>query len=136
MSSRLTKKSLVSVSGRLVKTPCWMPPKLAFSTRMPPTSTVISGAVSVSRLRLVDQQGLGRQSLLAFEVVAEAVRDRFEHGERLDVGLLLRGVRAAGREGDRHVVTGLLRRLLDAGATGQDDQVGERDLLAAGWPPC
>ncbi len=48
MSSRFTKKSLVSVSGRSVKTPCWDCPKLAFRTRMPPTSTVISGAVSVS----------------------------------------------------------------------------------------
>ena len=29
-------------------------------------------------------------------------------------------------------MTGILRRLLDACATGQNDQVGERDLLAAG----
>ena len=50
MSSRFTKKSLVSVSGRLVKTPCCDRPKLAFRARMPPTRTVISGAVSVSRL--------------------------------------------------------------------------------------
>jgi hypothetical protein len=28
-------------------------------------------------------------------------------------------------------VTGILRRLLDAGATGQNDQVRQRDLLAA-----
>ncbi len=47
MSSRFTKKSLVSASGRLVNTPCWDCPKLAFKTRMPPTRTVISGAVSV-----------------------------------------------------------------------------------------
>ncbi len=48
MSSRFTKKSLVNVSGRSVKTPCFDWPTLAFRTRMPPTSTVISGAVSVS----------------------------------------------------------------------------------------
>ena len=48
MSSRLTKKSLVSVSGRLVKTPCWDCRQLASSTRRPPTRTVISGAVSVN----------------------------------------------------------------------------------------
>src|SRR5476649_2754121 len=48
MSSRLTKKSFVSVSGRLVKTPCADCPVFAFSTRRPPTRTVISGAVSVS----------------------------------------------------------------------------------------
>ena len=50
MSSRFTKKSLVSVSGRSVNTPCWDRPKLAFRARMPPTRTVISGAVSVNRL--------------------------------------------------------------------------------------
>ena len=50
MSSRFTKKSLVSVSGRSVKTPWAVCPALAFRARMPPTSTVISGAVSVSRL--------------------------------------------------------------------------------------
>ena len=48
MSSRLTKKSLVSVPGLSVKTPCLDLPALAPSTRRPPTSTVISGAVSVS----------------------------------------------------------------------------------------
>ena len=48
MSSRLTKKSFVSVSGRSVKTPCLVCPKFAPSARKPPTSTVISGAVSVS----------------------------------------------------------------------------------------
>src|SRR5207249_4381223 len=48
MSSRLTKKSFVSVSGRLVKTPRVDFPGFAPSTRRPPTRTVISGAVSVS----------------------------------------------------------------------------------------
>ena len=48
MSSRLTKKSLVSVSGRSVNTPSFDRPKLAPSTRKPPTSAVTSGAVSVS----------------------------------------------------------------------------------------
>jgi hypothetical protein len=45
MSVRLTKKSLVSAPSRSVKTPCFVPPWLVPSTRMPPTSTVISGAV-------------------------------------------------------------------------------------------
>ena len=52
MSSRLVKKSLVSASGLFVKTPCRVCPKLVFSTRMPPTSTVISGAVRVSSCAL------------------------------------------------------------------------------------
>src|SRR5207344_1597666 len=65
-------------------------------------------------------------------VVSETVRDRLENGEGVHVGLLLRGIHASRREGYRHGVTGILRRLLDACATGQNDQVGERDLLAAG----
>jgi hypothetical protein len=50
MSSKFTKKSLVSVSGRSVNTPCCDCLWLAFRARMPPTRTVISGAVSVNRL--------------------------------------------------------------------------------------
>jgi hypothetical protein len=52
MSSRLTKKSLVSDSGRLVKTPCCDLPALVFRTRIPPTRTVSSGAVNVSSCAL------------------------------------------------------------------------------------
>jgi hypothetical protein len=66
------------------------------------------------------------------DVVAEPVEGGFEHGERLHVGLLLRGVRAPRRERDRDGVSGVLRRLLDGGAPAEDDHVGERDLLAAG----
>src|ERR1700678_763363 len=39
MSSRLTKKSFVKVSGRVVKTLCLVCRKFAFNTRMPPTRT-------------------------------------------------------------------------------------------------
>ena len=61
MSSRLTKKSLVSVPGASVNTPTVDSPALAPRTRRPPTSTVISGAVRVSRYALSTQQVLGRQ---------------------------------------------------------------------------
>ena len=81
---------------------------------------------------MIDQQLLGRHGVSGLEVVAEPVRDRFEHGEGLHVGLLLRRVRASRREGNRHVVPGVLRRLLDGGAAAENDQVGERNLLAAG----
>jgi hypothetical protein len=48
ISSRLTKKSLLSVPGLAVNTPCWVTPlALAPRARRPPTSTVISGTVSV-----------------------------------------------------------------------------------------
>ena len=66
MSSRFTKKSLVSASGRLVKTPCWDWPKLVFRTRMPPTSTVISGAVRVSNCALSTSSSSADTVYLAF----------------------------------------------------------------------
>src|SRR3989441_7729817 len=102
--------------------------------RRPPRSTLFPYTTlfrSRQQLRPIDQQLLGRYRVLALEVVAEAIRDRFEHGEGVRIGLLRRGVHASRREGDLHVVAGLLRGLLDACATRQDDQVGERDLLAA-----
>ena len=57
---------------------------------MPPTSTVISGAVSASRLARSSSSVSGEQLLAGPEVVAEAVGPRLEHGEGLGVGLLLR----------------------------------------------
>ena len=84
------------------------------------------------QLRPVNQQFLGRYGIFGLQVVAETVRFRLEHGEGGHIGLLLRGVHASRREGNRHRVTGILRRLLDACATAQNDQVSQRDLLAAG----
>ena len=66
------------------------------------------------------------------EVVAEPVRLRLERGERLHVGLLLRRVGAARREGDLDVEAGVPGGLLDGRTAGEHDQVGQRDLLAAG----
>ena len=48
------------------------------------------------------------------------------------IGLLLRGVRASRRERDLHVMAGVFRGFLDRGATAENDQIGERDLLTAG----
>lgn len=53
--------------------------------------------------------------------IAETVGDRLKRSEGVDIGLLLRGVHASGSEGNGHGVTGILRRLLDADATGQHD---------------
>ncbi len=97
---------------------------------MPPTSTVISGAVSVSMCARSTSSS-SADLVCRSEVVAEPVGGRFEHGKRVDVGLLLRGVRAPRREGNLHVVPGVLRSLLDGCAPAQHDQVGERDLLPA-----
>ena len=84
------------------------------------------------QLRAVEQQFLGRDGVRALLVVAEAVRDRFEHGKGFHVGLCLRGVRAARCEGNIHGVAGIPGGYFNAGATRQHDQVGHRDFLAAG----
>ena len=68
-------------------------PRLAFNARRPPMRTVISRAVRVNRLARSSSRVSG-DSFSGPEVVAELVGTRFEHGERADVGLLLRGVGA------------------------------------------
>ena len=80
----------------------------------------------------IDQQVLGRQPVSARVVVAEPVDGRLQGRERVDVRLLLGGVGAPRGERDLDVAAGGLRRLLDADAAREDDQVGQRDLLAAG----
>ena len=49
----------------------------------------------------------------------------------MHIGLLLRGIRAARREGNLHLVAGLFRGFLDGCAAAENDQVGKRDLLPA-----
>ena len=68
---------------------------------MPPTRTVISGAVSVSNCALSTSISSAGTARACLEVVAEPVGGRLEHGEGIDVGLLLRRVRAPRREGNR-----------------------------------
>ena len=89
------------------------------------------GDRQVQEGRLLHQHLCRRPGGAAAEVVAEPVRGRLEQGEGVDVGLVLRGVRAAGREGHVHVDAGLLRRPLDGGGAAEDDEVGQRDPLAA-----
>ena len=52
---------------------------------------------------------------------------RLEVAERLDVGLLLRGVDAAGAEGHLDGDAGCGSSLLDRDVAAEDDEVGERD---------
>ena len=59
------------------------------------------------------------------DVVAEAIRGRFHCSEGLDVGLLLRRVRAARREGNLHVMPGLLRSGFDGGTAAEHDEVSQ-----------
>ena len=132
MSSRLTKKSLLSVPGRCVKTPCLARADVGAQHAQAADQHRHLGRRQRQQLRLVDQQRFGRHAVAALEVVAEAVGHRLERRERLDVGLLLRRVRAARREGhgDRRGRPSCAA-CSTRGAAGQHDQVGERDLLAA-----
>ena len=129
MSSRFTKKSLVNVPGRLVKTPCPGLPGVSIQGAHAADENRHLGSGQIQHERPLHQQRLRRQLLSGVDVVAEPVEGGFEHGERLHVGLLLGRVRAPRREWNLHVVPGVLRRLLDGRAPAQDDQVSERDLL-------
>ena len=81
----------------------------------------------------LDQQVLRGHLVSLSQVVAEPVRVWFQHGEGLDIGLLLRGIRTAWREGHFHIVSRVLRSLFDGRASTQHDQVGERHpFLPAG----
>jgi len=85
-------------------------------------------------LRLVEQHVLGGDRELSLEVIAKAVGLRLEHGERLDVGLLLRRVHPARREGHGYLLAGVLRRLFHAGATGNTIRsASETFLPPADW---
>ncbi|MNT32030.1 hypothetical protein D3C72_1678900 [compost metagenome] len=85
----------------------------------------------VQQLRLVDQQRLGFGLGPGFDEVAKTIGNRLEQTERLDIGLLLRGVGTAWGEGHAEVVASVFRRLLHTRVTRQNDQVGEGNFLAA-----
>ena len=89
MSSRLTKKSLLNVPGRSVRTPCAEPPWLAPSARMPADQDGHLGRGQTQHEGALQQAVLQRQRLARANVVAEPVDRRLEHREGLDVGLLL-----------------------------------------------
>ena len=83
-------------------------------------------------MRSVEEKLLAcyRESFLL--VVAEAISHWLQDSEGIDIGLLLRGIHTAGSEWHGQLVAGILGSLLDARATSEDDEVGERDFLAAG----
>ena len=131
MSSRLTKKSFVSVSGFLVKTPCFGLSGIRAENAQAANENRHFRPRQLQQLRAIHQRFLRRHELtLATDVVAEAVGPRFERSKGLHVGLLLRRVHASRSEGDLRINSGVLRRLLDCRTAAQNDQVGKRDLLA------
>src|SRR5262249_1589325 len=65
-------------------------------------------------------------------IVADAGGPRLERREGVAVGLALRRVHASRRDRHLDVVPGVLRGFLDGRAAAENDQVGKRNLLAAG----
>ena len=80
----------------------------------------------------VDQQLFGRARLAGIEIVAEAVCFRFEHGEGFHIGLILRGVGTARREGYLHGISAILRGFFDRCASTQNDHVSQRHFFTTG----
>ena len=80
------------------------------------------------QLCLVNQQFFRRDGIAGLLVVAESVGHGLEHGERLNIGLLLRSVHTARREGHRNGMSGIGSGLLDSCAATKHDQVGQRHL--------
>src|ERR1700722_14404984 len=81
------------------------------------------------QLRAIEQQFLGRQFLSAAEIVSEAIRCVLHYSEGVNVGLLLRSVRASRREGDLHRVPSFFRSFFDRCIAAENDQVRQRDFL-------
>ena len=98
-------------------------------------------AVSVSKCALIHQQFLGREILRGLDIIAETIGRRFEYGERLHIGHLLRCVRASRRERNLHALPCLFRRCLDGGTPAKNDNVPasetfflpDCDLLNSVW---
>ena len=122
MSSRLTKKSLVStpavgehavLAAAVVGAECT---QTADQHRQLRAVTPIRYAFSSS--------SCSSGSFSPAGLVAEPVRPRFEHRERLHIGFLLGGVSAARRERHGHLDAAILGGLLDRRVAGQHDDIG------------
>ena len=84
------------------------------------------------QLRAVDEELLGLETLLAAVVVAEPVSGWLSGSKYSTSVSSCDASMRPGVNGTFTSVPGLLRRLLDRRAAAENDQVGKRDLLAAG----
>jgi hypothetical protein len=127
MSSRLTKKSLVSWPGR--------------SVRRRARSAVVGAQHAqaadqhrhlrrrqAQKLGPVDQQFLGRDAEPHLQIVAETVGRGSRTAKPSTSVCFGRGVGAARGEGDLDRMARRLRRLFDADRAAQHDQVGDGDV--------
>ena len=99
MSSRFTKKSLLSVSGPVGEDAVRGLPVVRVQGTHAADQHRHLRSGQPQHVRPLQQPMLERSASPGAEVVAEAVDGRLEHGEGLDVGLLLGGVGAPRREG-------------------------------------
>ena len=99
MSSRLTKKSLVSVPGRVGEDPVLDSPVIGAQHAQAADQHRHFRRGERQQLGAIDQQFLGRPADALAHVVAEAVGDGLQHGERLDVGLRRRASVRPGVKG-------------------------------------
>ena len=74
----LQKSHWSELSGFLVNTPCWDLLELVFNTRIPPTRTVISGAVSPSSCARSTNISSAETAYLALMIIAETICFRFK----------------------------------------------------------
>ena len=81
--------------------------------------------------RLVDQQIFSWRCISCTNIIAEAVRGWFKHCERMRVGLILRSISAACNKWNRHFNARSLRGMLNSGASGKHNEIGDRNLLLA-----
>ncbi len=77
------------------------------------------------QLRPVDQHLFGRHRIGLFLEVAEAFGLRLHLGKDVDVGLVLRGIGAAGGEGNLNGMARRFRCRLDRHHAAQHDQIGQ-----------
>ena len=129
MSSRLTKKSLVSVPGAEVRTPSGDCPGVRAQH---PQAAHQDGHLrrgQVQQVRPVDQQVLRRQPVALAAVVAEPVGGRLERGERLRRRSAPAWRRCGpGVNGTATSWPAVLAACSTAAAPAEHDQVGQRDL--------
>ncbi len=72
-----------------------------------------------------------RHELLTAGIVAEAIGLGLKHRKAMRIGMLFGCVRAAGCEANGDVMPRILRGLFNGCRPTKDDQVSERDFLAA-----
>ena len=81
--------------------------------------------------RLVHQQILSWCCISCTNIIAEAVRGWFKHCKRMRIGLILRSIGAACNKRHRHFNASSLRGMLNSGASGKHNEIGDRNLLLA-----